>query len=91
MRKIYLILVVLFAIINVNAQELVVVHKMRAKKIAVDNEKNIIVYGTFMGDFDFDFSIFRNIANLKLKYDFVISKEFCLIQNQFSFWSESAA
>ena len=46
MRKIYLILVVLFAIINVNAQELVVAHKMRAKKIAVDNEKNIIVCGS---------------------------------------------
>jgi len=29
---------------------------MKAKKIAVDNEKNIIVCGTFMGDFDFDFS-----------------------------------
>ena len=51
----------------------------------------VVLHNGFFSLELFDVSIFRILGSLKLKYDFVISKKFCLFQSQFSFWSECAA
>lgn len=57
MRKLYIYLITVLISNILNAQDLIVAQKMVIGKMAVDNEKNILVSGYFSGTFDFDFSL----------------------------------
>lgn len=56
MKNFYILLILALTYNILNAQDLIVAQKMLVGKLAVDNNKNIVVSGYFSGSFDFDFS-----------------------------------